>query len=107
MFLDLIARALLMPVLLGQALYVRFRVAKLAEPVGVRRGVVGDGPQLRLLILGDSSALGVGVLHQDLALLGHGAVGTTRAGIFRIGRKVRGKDRRCLGFAERLAPCAL
>ena len=59
-----------MPVLLAQALYVRARALKLPEPEGARRGETGSGPLLRLLILGDSSAAGVGVETQDQALLG-------------------------------------
>ena len=70
MFLDIAARALLMPVLLGQAIYLRMRVIKMPEPEGPRSGVVGNGPPLRLLILGDSSAAGVGVDTQQDALLG-------------------------------------
>ena len=34
-------------------------------------GVTGHGPDLRLLIIGDSSAAGVGTSHQDEALLGN------------------------------------
>lgn len=70
MFLDLAARALLMPVLLGQALYLRVRVIKMPEPAGARSGVTGNGPPVKLLILGDSSAAGVGVDTQQEALLG-------------------------------------
>lgn len=42
------------------------------EPAGPRAGVAGpvDGRPLRLLILGDSSAAGVGVDHQDQGLSG-------------------------------------
>lgn len=70
MFLDIAARALLMPVLLGQAIYLRMSVIQLPEPEGARSGEVGDGPLIRLLILGDSSAAGVGVATQQDALLG-------------------------------------
>lgn len=59
-----------MPVLLVQALYLRKTVLRLPEPAGARNGTLGAGPALRLLILGDSSAAGVGVDHQDDALLG-------------------------------------
>ena len=44
---------------------------RLQEPVGPREGTVGQGPGLRLLILGDSAAAGVGVATQDDALAGH------------------------------------
>lgn len=59
-----------MPVLLGQALYLRMTVLNLPEPPGARSGVVGDGEPLRLLVIGDSSAAGVGVDTQDQALCG-------------------------------------
>ena len=59
-----------MPVLLAQALYVRARALKMPEPDGARQGETGSGPLLRLLVLGDSSAAGVGVTTQDQALLG-------------------------------------
>ena len=59
-----------MPVLLGQAVFVRTRYIALPEPTGARQGIAGDGPPLRLLIIGDSSAAGVGVATQTDALLG-------------------------------------
>lgn len=44
---------------------------RLPEPEGARSGTVGVGPRaLRLLIVGDSAAAGVGVDSQDDALLG-------------------------------------
>jgi len=58
------------PLLLGQGRYVRWVTPRLPEPVGERCGSVGAGPALRLLILGDSAAAGVGVEHQDQALSG-------------------------------------
>lgn len=65
-----IARIALAPVLLGQAFYVRNRVRALPEAHGPREGWSGEGPPLRLLILGDSSAAGVGAATQETALLG-------------------------------------
>lgn len=59
-----------MPVLIGQALYLRAYALKLPEPPGARQGEIGAGPLLRLLVIGDSSAAGVGVPTQDQALLG-------------------------------------
>lgn len=70
MLLDIAARVVLLPVLIGQAIYVRYRIVQLPEPPGARSGTCGDGPPLRLLILGDSSAVGMGVDTQDDALLG-------------------------------------
>ncbi|PXW72604.1 lysophospholipase L1-like esterase [Loktanella sp. PT4BL] len=68
--LHIAARILLLPVLLGQAVFVRKRYIALPEPTGDRTGTIGQGPPLRLLILGDSSAVGVGVARQEQALLG-------------------------------------
>lgn len=58
------------PVLLAQGWYVRRTVPRLAEPEGDRSGSHGIGPLLRLLIIGDSAAAGVGVAHQAQALSG-------------------------------------
>lgn len=63
-------RFALAPVLLPQALIVRLRDPALPEAEGPRQGVRGRGGPLRLLILGDSSAAGVGAEHQDQALAG-------------------------------------
>ena len=63
-------RLALAPVCLAQGLVVRRRAARLAEAAGPRAGSTGQGPLLRLLIVGDSSAAGVGVAHQDAALAG-------------------------------------
>ncbi|WP_100637820.1 SGNH/GDSL hydrolase family protein [Marinobacter salexigens] len=60
----------LAPVLIGQGRYVRRVTPRLPEPEGERRGAVGKGPELRLLILGDSAAAGVGVSNQQDALAG-------------------------------------
>lgn len=58
------------PVLLGQGLYTRWTTLKLPEPTGEREGASGTGQALRLLILGDSAAAGVGVMTQAEALSG-------------------------------------
>ena len=65
------ATLLLAPVLLFQGHRVKKHIIRLPEPLGEREGETGQGPQLRLLILGDSSVAGVGVKHQDDALSGH------------------------------------
>ncbi len=49
----------------------RARMPRLPEAAGERDGVVGRGSLLRLLIVGDSSAAGVGVAEQSQALAGH------------------------------------
>lgn len=58
------------PILLVQGLYTRWTTPRLAEPSGEREGVSGAGSDLRLLILGDSAAAGVGVATQAEALSG-------------------------------------
>lgn len=70
LLVDIPARAALFPLLIAQALQVRRRALKLPEAAGPRSGTTGQGPELRLLILGDSSAAGVGAPHQDQALSG-------------------------------------
>ncbi len=60
----------LAPLLLTQAVWVMARASRLPEAAGERHGTLGDGPPRRLLILGDSSAAGVGVRHQGEALAG-------------------------------------
>lgn len=66
----LCAALVLSPMLVAQGLVTRRAVPKLPEPGGARDGTKGNGPPLRLLILGDSAAAGVGAAHQDQALLG-------------------------------------
>lgn len=70
LFIDMPARVALFPLLVAQALHVRRRALKLPEAAGPRAGTSGTGADLRLLILGDSSAAGVGAEHQDQALAG-------------------------------------
>ncbi|MFT7593640.1 MAG: lysophospholipase L1-like esterase [Paracoccaceae bacterium] len=67
---DVLARFPLSPLLAAQALYVRKRAQILPEPPGPRVGRVGQGPPLRLLIIGDSSAAGVGAPTQSAAFSG-------------------------------------
>jgi lysophospholipase L1-like esterase len=58
----------LSPLLVAQALQARRSVPRLPEASGPRSGAVGRGPALHLLVLGDSSAAGVGVALQSQAL---------------------------------------
>ncbi len=58
------------PLLLAQGWRARRRIPQLPEPAGPRQGQRGLGPALRLLILGDSAAAGVGADHQEDALSG-------------------------------------
>jgi len=66
--MSLAAKLFLSPLLALQALHTRSRLPRLPEAEGERQGRVGNGPLLRLLIAGDSSAAGVGVVHQRDAL---------------------------------------
>ncbi|WP_051171372.1 SGNH/GDSL hydrolase family protein [Spongiibacter marinus] len=62
---------LLGPVLLAQGHYVRRTTPRLPEAAGPRSGQLGgSGQALRLLLVGDSAAAGVGVASQEEALLG-------------------------------------
>ncbi|HUR90519.1 MAG TPA: SGNH/GDSL hydrolase family protein [Ramlibacter sp.] len=63
------AKFALGPVLLPQAKWVQRNALRLPEAAGPRQGVVGEGePKLRVLVVGDSSAAGVGVADQAQAL---------------------------------------
>jgi len=66
--MSLAAKLVLSPLLVAQALRTRSKLPRLPEPGGARQGVVGYGEPLALLIAGDSSAAGVGVVHQRDAL---------------------------------------
>lgn len=68
--LDTAATLLLSPLLLAQAIRLRKIALQLPEASGPRTGSLGNGPSLRLLIIGDSSAAGVGAQTQDEALAG-------------------------------------
>jgi lysophospholipase L1-like esterase len=65
----LAAKLALGPLLLPQAHWVRRTALRLPEAAGVRQGRIGRGEvALRLLVVGDSSAAGVGVADQAQAL---------------------------------------
>jgi lysophospholipase L1-like esterase len=68
--MSLTVKVMLTPLLVAQALRTRARLPRLPEAAGDRHGREGRGPLLRLLITGDSSAAGVGVVHQREALAG-------------------------------------
>jgi lysophospholipase L1-like esterase len=67
---SLAAKLILSPLLVAQGFATRARLPRLPEAAGPRDGAVGRGQPLRLLILGDSSAAGVGVELQSQALAG-------------------------------------
>ena len=60
----------LFPYLLAQGAWLRRTALQLPEPSGARAGSEGSGPPLRMLLLGDSSAAGVGTDNQREALSG-------------------------------------
>lgn len=65
----LAAKLALGPVLVRQARVVRRTALRLPEAPGAREGVAGEGERMvRLLVLGDSAAAGVGLEHQSRAL---------------------------------------
>jgi lysophospholipase L1-like esterase len=70
----LIATLALGPIFMAQGRHVRRTVPELPEPEGPRSGIAGSGPVLRLLVVGDSAAAGVGAATQDEALSGQLAV---------------------------------
>ncbi|NUU38750.1 SGNH/GDSL hydrolase family protein [Pseudomonas sp. C2B4] len=67
---ETLAKIMLGPILLMQGIYTRRVTPKLPEAEGEREGEAGDGKPLRLLILGDSAAAGVGASTQADALSG-------------------------------------
>lgn len=68
--LDKLLFIALAPILLCQGRKVRQTTLRLPEAAGARKGRAGQGKPLRLLILGDSSAAGVGASTQEYALAG-------------------------------------
>ena len=58
------------PVLVAQGAYIRRRMPDLPEAEGPRTGTVGHGRLIRILVVGDSSAAGVGAETQAEALSG-------------------------------------
>ncbi len=71
--LSLARKLALAPLLVAQAVRTRRRAPVLPEAAGPRDGRAGDdeGDLIRVLVVGDSSAAGVGVAHQDQAVVGH------------------------------------
>jgi lysophospholipase L1-like esterase len=66
-----ILRLILAPVLIIQGKQVKKKTPRLPEAQGKRQGIQGNGKkQIRLLILGDSAAAGIGIDRQSSALSG-------------------------------------
>ncbi|MFN3811042.1 MAG: SGNH/GDSL hydrolase family protein [Roseateles asaccharophilus] len=89
-----LAGVALAPLLLWQGRRVRRQALRLPEAAGAREGEVGSGALcLRLLIVGDSSAAGVGAASQDEALAGQ----LSRALAQRLGGQLRWQLLGCSG----------
>ena len=96
--MSLALKLMLSPLLIAQALGTRRRAPVLPEAGGPREGQLGSGGHaLRVLIAGDSSAAGVGVLNQDHAFAGH----FTRALHRRSGRALRWRLRAKSGLTTK------
>lgn len=61
---------ILAPIIIVQGKYVKKVTPELPEAKGERSGIIGKGKLLRLLIVGDSAAAGVGAEYQEQALMG-------------------------------------
>ena len=77
--MSLTLKLMLSPLLVAQALATRRRAPELPEAQGAREGALGERVPFRLLIVGDSSAAGVGVRTQDQALVGRRRVSGRQA----------------------------
>jgi len=82
--MSLTVKLMLSPLLVAQAVVTRARMPRLPEAGGARRGEAGRGPLLRLLVAGDSSAAGVGVVTQRQALAGQLAARLAEAVAMRV-----------------------
>jgi lysophospholipase L1-like esterase len=106
--MSLTAKLLLSPVLVTQALLTRARLPRLPEAAGEREGEVGRGPLLRLLMLGDSSAAGVGVARQREALAGHLPTALARQAEVRVRWRLMARSgvnsAQCLAMLEEAGP---
>ncbi len=95
-----VAKWTLGPLLLAQGRRVRRTTPELPEPPGAREGVAGEGPALRLLVLGDSAGAGVGAASQDEALTGRIVDGLR--GRFRVEYRLVARTGTTTGAAIRL-----
>ncbi|MDH4059863.1 MAG: SGNH/GDSL hydrolase family protein [Aquincola sp.] len=106
--MSLTAKLLLSPVLVTQALLTRARLPRLPEAAGEREGEVGQGPLLRLLMLGDSSAAGVGVARQREALAGYLPAALARQAGVRVRWRLMARSgvnsAQCLAMLEQAGP---
>jgi lysophospholipase L1-like esterase len=87
----------LLPLLAPQALYVRRTAPRFAPAAGPPHGIVGEGPEKRLLAIGDSIIAGVGAPTLDDALVGQ----TATALASRLNGRVRWQAFGVPGFNSR------
>jgi lysophospholipase L1-like esterase len=74
-----LALLLLGPLLLWQGRQAKKTIPRLPEAAGDTAGhVAGEGGPLRVLFVGESTAVGVGVTHRDESLVGHFSRGLAR-----------------------------
>jgi len=103
-----LAKWTLGPVLLAQGRRVRQSTPALPEPPGAREGAIGEGPLIRVLVLGDSAGAGVGAASQEEALSGR-IVAPLRARFrveWRLVARTGATTLSTLRHLERLAPFA-
>lgn len=80
-----LAALALLPLLLIEALWVRWRTPRLPGATGPDTGgIAGPGEPFRLLVLGESTAAGVGATTHERALAGQVAVALARAVTWRV-----------------------
>lgn len=104
-----LAKWTLGPLLLAQGRRVRRVTPVLPEPQGPREGEAGEGPLLRLLVLGDSAGAGVGAGSQEEALTGRivaGLRGRFRVH-FRLVARTGATTASTLRLLERMEPFAV
>jgi len=101
-----LAAAALAPLWLAQGLVTRRRTVRLPEAAGRRSGSTGRGTPLRVLLIGDSSAAGVGAEHQRHALAGrlHQALARHHRVHWRLFARTGWSTRDVLGERARLPP---
>jgi lysophospholipase L1-like esterase len=97
------------PLLFVQGRRVRRVTPKLAEPEGPREGETGTGALLKLLVLGDSAAAGVGARDQAHGLLGRTveALAPHRRVAFKLIAKTGATSASTLKFLHKQPPIAI
>src|SRR6266516_1669739 len=100
----LAAKFALGPVLLPQSKWLKRNALRLPEAAGPREGKVGVGePVLRLLVVGDSSAAGVGVADQAQALVLQAALKPADLVVTALGVNDVGSQNPAHRFIEQMA----